>query len=225
MTKRAQTSLPALAVALLVLTTTLGLGLAVANRAFGSASRHPQERRLAVALSERLVSPDGALTTRANVLNATAVDRLNASRLRTLYPVVGDRAVRIRLGNRTLVETREGVEGPTIRRIVLVRRNVTRDYEPQFSATNATTLPRRTDRLHLQIHPQSGTKVETVRANGRVVLHNGSGLAGNVTVRTSRFETTRLQFRANRSLSQGDVRISYTPARTTKTTLEVTVGD
>jgi len=225
MTGRAQTSLPTLAIALLVLTTTLGLGMALADRAFGSADRQPEERRVALALSERLVSPDGALTTRANVLNGTAVDELNESRLRGQYPVVGDHAVRVRLDGRTLVESGSVTDGTTVRRIVLVRRAESSAYEPAFAATNGTTLPRRTDRVRLRIDTPRRTRLETVRANGRVVLHNGSGLAGNVSVDVSRFETTRLAFDANRSLSQGEVTVRYTPARTTKATLAVTVDD
>ena len=225
MRARAQTSLPALAVALLVLTTTLGLGMALADRAFGSADRDPTERRVAVALSDRLVSPDGPVTARGNVLNETAVDALNRSRLQSAYPVVGDRAVHIRLDDRTLVESGSVSDGTTVRRIVLVRRAETSRYEPQFVATNETTLPRRTDRVDLEIDPPPGTSVDTIRANDRVVLHNRSGLAGNFSVDVSRFETTHLAFAANRSLSQGDVTVTYAPARTTKATLEVTVGD
>lgn len=225
MSARAQTNLPALAVALLVLTTTVGLGMALADRAFGSADRQPDERRVAVALSERLVSPDGPLTTRANVLNGTAVDALTTQRLRSQFPVVGDRAVRVRLDNRTLVDDGPTAGGTTVRRIVLVRRAEPRQYEPRFAATNGTTLPRRTDQVRLTVQTPPRTALDTVRANGRVVLHNQSGLAGNFTVAVSRFETTRLSFTANRSLSQGDVVVTYVPARTTKATLEVTVGD
>ncbi len=225
MTARAQTNLPALAVALLVLTTTVGLGMALADRAFGSADRQPNERRVAVALSERLVNPDGPLTVRANVLNGTAVDAVTVQRLRAQFPVLGDRAVRIRLDNRTLLDAGPVTGGTTIRRVVLVRRAETRQYEPRFAATNTTTLPRRTSRVTLTIRTPPRTAIETVRANGRVALHNQSGLTGNLTVAVSRFETTRLSFAANRSLSQGDVLVTYAPARTTKATLAVTVDD
>lgn len=224
MTDRGQTNLPALAVALLVLTTTVALGMALADRAMASADRQPGERRVAVALSEQVVSASGPLTDRANVLNSTAVDALTAERLRRQFPVVGDRPVRIRLGNRTLVDT--GVSGgTTIRRLVLVRDVQPSRYEPRFAATNTTTVPRRSDRIRLDVDTPAETRLETVRANGRVVLHNGTGLTGNLTLDVSRFETTRLAFEANRSLSEGDVGVTYRPAETTKETLEVTVGD
>lgn len=222
---RGQTNLPAIAVALLVLTTVAGVGIAMAETAFASADREPDERRVAVALSERLVSPDAPLTERANVLNGTATDGLTAERLRANYPVVGDRSVRIRLGNRTLVDTGVPADSTTIRRIVLVRRAETRRYEPRFDGTNATTLPRRTGRARLDLRPGPRTAIETVRANGRVVLRNTSGLRSEQPLDLSRYETTTLVFATNRSLSRGDVEISYVAARSTKATLEVTIGD
>jgi len=221
---RGQVHLPALAVALLVLTTVAGLGIAIAEGAFAGADREPDERRIAVALSERLVSSDAPLTTRANVLNRSAVDELTIERLRARYPVVGDRPVRVRLDDRTLVESDAPANGVTIRRIVLVRETQSRTFEPRLDSTT-TTLPRRTDRLGLTIDPPSDTALRTVRANGRVVLHNDSGLRGDFSVDISRLETATLAFEANRTLSRGDVRVTYYPAETTKATLEVTVGD
>lgn len=220
---RAQVSLPALAVALLVLTTVAGLGIALAEGAFAGADRDPGERRVAVALSERLVSADVPLTTRANVLNASRVANLTVDRLQNRYPVVGDRPVRVRLDNRTLVASGTPAGGVTVRRIVIVRETQIRTYAPSF-ASPTTTLPRRTDRVTLAIDPARTTAVESVRANGRVVLHNTSGLRGTFTVDTSRFETATLAFEANRTLSRGDVRVTHYPAETTKATLVVVVG-
>lgn len=223
--QRAQTSLPALAVALLVLTTTAALGLAMAEGAFGAAEREPDDRRVAVALSERLVSDAAALTVRANVLNASRVGNLTERRLRSRYPVVADRDVRLRLDDRVLVDAGSPTDGATVRRVVLVHRSQRRSYEPGFVGGNATTLPRRTDRARLTLDPPNDTVVRAVRANDRVVLRNASGLVGSFTVGLSRFETVRLTFEANRSLAAGDVRVTYVPARTTKAVLEVTVGD
>jgi hypothetical protein len=220
---RAQTNLPALAVALLVLTTTAGLGMALADGAFASAERDAGEHRVAVALSERLVDPAGPLTDRANVLNRTAVENLTETRLRNQYPVVGERGVRVRLDDRTLVETGTPGDGTTIRRIVLVRETQTRTYEPSLDVGNTTTVPRRTGRLRLTLDPPPRTVLHTVRANGRVVLHNASGLRGTFAVDTSRFETTELGFAANRSLATDAVEVTYVPARETKAILEVTV--
>lgn len=222
---RGQTNLPALGVALLVLTTTAGLGLAFAENAFSSAERPADDRRVAVALSERLVSADAPLTVRPNVVNATAARRVTETSFRRQYPVVGDRSVRVRLGSQTLVDAGDPTGGTTVRRLVQVRREQRRQYEPGFAAGNETTVPRRTDRVRLRLDPPLGTTVTTIRVNGRVVRRNTSGLRGRYRIATSRFETATLRFESSRSLSRGDVRVTYYPARTTKATLAVTVDD
>jgi hypothetical protein len=222
---RAQTNLPALAIALLVVTTTAGLGVMIAHGAFADTDRDPVERHAAVALAERLVSPASPLTTRANVFNRSRLTNLSDARLSAQFPVVGDRDVRIRLGDRTILATGTPTGGTTIRRIALVRTAQVRGYRPAFVAGNATTLPRRTDAVTLSITPPNGTTVRTVAANGRVLLRNTSGLVGTFSVAVSRFETTRLSFGATGPLPDGSVRVQYVPARTTKAVLAVTVDD
>lgn len=217
---RGQLNLPALAVALLVLVSTVGVALTLADGAFAAADRTPEERRVAVALAERLVAPDARYTSRANVLNRSRTAALSAHTLDDRFPVVGDHEIRIRLDDRTLLRRGDASGGVTVRRVVLVRTERRVDRTPPL-AGGATTLPRRTDRVHLAIDP--GPNVTTVRANDRVVLHDPDGLAGNYTVRTSRFETLRLSFTATDPLERGDVTVGYHPARTTKATLEVTV--
>jgi len=210
-------NLPALAVALLVLVSTLGVALTLADGAFAGTDRQPEERRVAVALAERLVAADAAHTTRANVVNASA---LGAADIDERFPVVGAHEVRVRLDDRTVLRRGDATGGVTVRRVVLVRREPRVERTPQL-ADNATTLPRRTASVTLDI--AAGPNVTTVRANDRVVLHEPGGLAGAYTVRTSRFETLRLAFAAARPVEQGDVTVTYRPARTTKATLAVTV--
>ncbi|MFC7081255.1 DUF7263 family protein [Halorussus caseinilyticus] len=83
---RAQMNLPALAVALLVVTTVTVVSLGMADRAYLSAERDADQRRVAVALSERLVAPDAAVTTRANVLEDDALADLNAPDSERCFP-------------------------------------------------------------------------------------------------------------------------------------------
>jgi len=64
--------------------------------------------------------------------------------------------------------------------------------------------------------------VTTVRANGRVVLHNESGLVGRFTVALSRYETTTLRFVG--APSPATANLTYYPAVTRKAELVVTVG-
>nr|WP_303648721.1 hypothetical protein [Haloarchaeobius litoreus] len=206
------------------MTAVLGVALVVADGAFAGADRDPGEHRLASSLSDRLVAGDGPLTTRANVLNATAVAGLDRAGLADSFPVVGERDVRVRLDGETVARTGDVTGGTTVRRIVLVEREETVTTTPNLDR-DAVTLPRRTDRVTLNIEPPTGTRLRTVRANGRVVAHDPAGLSGNVTVAVSRFETTTLAFDANGTLPTGSVDLTYYPTRTTKALLVVTVDD
>lgn len=221
---RGQSNLVAVAIALVVLTAVTGIGLALADAAFTGADRPSEDRRVAIALSERLVTPDSPVTDRANVLNATAMERFGGDRLRTAFPVVGDRAVRVRVGDRTIAERGDPAGGQPVGRIVLVETRTAVTRTPRLDREPAVTLPRRTPRVDVRIDPPDGTSVRTVRADGRVVLRNASGLVGNFTVAVSRLETVRLTFEASGSLPEGAVAVTYYPARSTKAELEVTVG-
>lgn len=220
---RGQSNLVAVAMALVTLTAVTGLGLALADAAFVGGDRPAEERRVAVALSERLVAPESPLTVRQNVLNATAAGRFDAAELRSSFPVVGDRPVRVRLGDRTLAERGEPVGGITVRRIVLVEERTAVTRTPLLGGDPAITLPRRTPRVKVRIDPPPATTVSTVRADSRVVLRNASGLEGAFTIRVSRLETVRLTFEASGPLPNGSVAVTYYPATTTKATLAVTV--
>jgi len=221
---RAQMNLPALAVALLVVTTVTTVSLGMADRAYLSAERDADQRRVAVALSERLVAPDAPTTARANVLDDGAMDGLNATRLRSLFPVVGDRDVAVRLDDRTVAAVGDVTGGTTIRRVVLVERRQPVTLTPSVSPVEPTvTLPRRAPGVTVDLSPPDGTTVTTVRANDRVVLHNESGLTGAFDVELSRFETTTLAFETDGPLPSGSVELTYRPAETRKAVLAVTV--
>ena len=87
----------------------------------------------------------------------------------------------------------------------------------------SVTLPRRTPNATLTLSPPNGTTVSTVRANGRVVLHDESGIEGTETVDLSRFETATLTFESSDRLPEGSVVVTYYPSRTRKAVLGVTV--
>lgn len=223
---RAQMNLPALAVALLILTMVTGLSVGIADRAFLGGDRNPMRRRSAVATSERLVSADSPLTVRANVLNGTKLDGLDANQLTEWFPLLAERDLRISLDDTVVAERGTPSDGATVRRVVLVeeRSEVTRTpsllaSEPQF------TLPRRTPNVTLVVRPPNGTTVDIVRANGRVLLRNESGLDGRFRASVSRFETVRFTFETSGTLPTGSVRVAYYPAETRKAVLAVTVDD
>ena len=217
---RAQANLPALAVALVLLVSTTGLGVALADAAFAGADRDPADGRVADALSDRLVAAESPTTRRANVLTEGTLS-LSLAALDRMFPVARGHAVRLEVGDATVLERGDPTGGETVRRVVLVARLQAVTLRPAL-ARNATTIPRRTERVTLTVRPGNAT-VETVRANDRVVLHDPSGLNGTYDVRVSRFETVRLWFDTDRPLASGDVELTYYPTRTTKATLAVTV--
>ena len=224
--RRAQMNLPALAVALLVVTTVAVVSFGMADRAYLSSERDADQRRVAVALSERLVEPETPVTARENVLDADAVDDLNASRLRSLFPVTEETDVRVRFGDRTVAAAGDPTDGTTVRRIVLVERREAITLTPDLSANDPqVTLPRRSPRVEISLSPPEGTNVTVVRANEKIVLRNNSGLFGTFDVSLSRFETTTLTFEADGPLPTGSVEVTYYPAETKKVVLAVTVDD
>ncbi|WP_254838428.1 DUF7263 family protein [Natronomonas marina] len=210
---RGQANLPALAIALLVVTTTTGLAVVIADGAFASAERSAGERATATAVADRLLAPDSPLTDRANVLNAS---RLTAANVEGVVP--SGAAVRVAVDGRPVYE-RGNPTGPTARRLAIVaeRQAVTLVPPLEFESV---TLPRRSPRATVDIDPSAD--VRTVRANDRVVLHDPDGVVGSHEVNLSRYETTKLRFEGE--ASEGEVAVTYYPRRTTKARLEVTVG-
>jgi hypothetical protein len=220
---RGQTNLVVLGVALLLVTTVAGVSLVVADGALAGTDREPLDRRSAVAVADRLVADDAPITTRGNVLDRGDALSLTAGDVDRLAPTARGRPFRVRLDDRTLVQRGDPTEGVTIRRVVLVANRTTERRTLALADSDSVTLPRRSPRVTLRIAPNVTTTVETVRANGRVVLHRDAGLSGEYAVTTSRFETVRLTF-VTGDAPDGSVTVRYYPARTRKAVLEVTVG-
>ena len=210
---RAQANLPALAVALLVVTTVAGLSMTVADSAFAGAERDAVDRATAEAVADRLLAADSPATDRRNVLNAS---RLGAEAVEGIVPPGID--ARVVVDGETVYERGDPTDGSTVRRIGVVaeRQVVTLDPPLRFGSV---TLPRRTPRAVVAIDGDAG--VSTVRANDRVVLHDPAGVDGEHEVPLSRYETTTLRFEG--FPDDGDVSVTYFPRRTRKALVEVTV--
>lgn len=215
---RGQANLAALAVALVALVSATTLGLVVADGALADAERAPLERRAAVAAADRLVSSERT-TARPNVVLGRVLRSLGTDELDGLAPPVEGHAVRLRLDDETLFERGDPTGGTTVSRVVLVAEPTTRSRTVTVDDGTALTLPRRTESVELAFDTDSD--VETVRLNGRVVLHDPDGLRGEFTVRASRYETATLSFEGG----SGGVRVTSHPLQTTKATLRVTVDE
>lgn len=220
---RGQTELLALGVAFVLLTGTVVAGVVLANSALASAERDALEQRTATALSDRLVSEYAPHTARENVLSNGALESLDEETLREEYNLPPSTDVQLRLDGETVLKTGPTTDGTTIERIVLVERRTEEQLQPEFDNSRIVTLPRRTSNARLTLDPPSGTTLERVYANGRVVLSNESGLAGTFDVALSPFETTTFRFESVGVLEEGSVRITYEPPETRKATLQVSV--
>ncbi|MGB9952458.1 hypothetical protein [Haloarcula sp. Atlit-120R] len=222
-TMRAQTSLPALGIALVLLTVVTGLGVAMADTAITGADRTPDERRVAAAIADRLVAVDGPLAARSNVLNQSRVDDFDQAALERSAPPASEYAVSVELADEEIVRSGTVYSGTQITRLVVVESREPRTLSPDLATTDAVTLPRRSAQATVTIDPPAGTTVWTVRANDRVVLHNRSGLDGSYAVPLVPYETTALRFQRAGQLEPGNVTIEYDAPRSTKETLVVTV--
>jgi hypothetical protein len=214
---RAQANLPALAAALLLVGASVGVAVALAGGAFAAADTDPRDTRLASSLAERLVAPEGPLSVRANVLSRTAVGDASGD----LCP--GDADCRIRLNGETVASRGDPGRGETMRRIVLVADGERRTLDAGLPGEDAVTLPRRTSNATVRLDPPAGTQVRTVRANGRVVLHDPAGLEGSYDLALSRYDTVTLAVDATRDLGADALTVDYRVETTNKAVLEVTV--
>lgn len=220
---RAQTSLPALGIALLLLVSTSVFAISVAEEQLRKGQGDSLERESATGVSDGLVAPDSDVTARANVVEFGRLAGLTAADLEARYGLESTAGVRIHLDGTTFLERGDTAEGSTVERIVLVEERSRRTIVPEFTASRNLTLPRRTPNASIRLQPSGSATIETVRVNGHVVLENPGGLRGSETVPVSRYETARLRFEGAGNLSRGDVRVTYYPARTRKATLSVTV--
>ena len=220
---RAQANLLSVVVAVTLLSTTLVVGVAVTDAAFETASHDASGEATAVAVSDRLVERESPLTSRENVIDATAAEAVDEDALVDAVPRIGALATRVVLDGELLVETGDPGDGHTVTRTVLVERPSERTYEPSLEETGEVTLPRRTDRVDVTIDPPPETTVETVRIGERVVLHDPDGLDGEYRVPTSRYETATVRLDADGELPAGTVTLTARVTETERALLEVTV--
>ncbi len=220
---RAQTTLPAVGIAFLVLTAGLVVGIVAAETALRGADRQALDRKAAVGVSDALVREDAPVTERANVINGSALSELTATDLRNRYGLPADASVRITLDGRTVVSEGDPSGGVTVERIVLdeSRENVT--ITDALDGTRVVALPRRTPGVRLTLRPPPTTNLTHVRVNNRVRLQNASGLDGTYEIPVSTDETARLRFEAVGPLPDDSVQVEYSPVRTRKARLAVTV--
>jgi hypothetical protein len=221
---RAQANLPALAVAVVLLTTGTVAAVTLGVDALHGADRDPADRRVAGSVAERLVSGDGPLTRRAGVLDGPSIESLNGTALDRLVPAAAGRSVRIELDGETILSRGDPAGGVTVRRVVRVARPVERERVIDLASTRRVRLRNRTGTVALDVDPGANTTVRTIRANRRVLLHDPDGLDGTATVRLPRSDRQNLTVAATENAT-GTVRLTHVRANESDAVLAVTVDD
>ena len=191
---RAQANLLGFAAAVVIVVTVTVAGAALAGDALADADRQPAAAHAADRLSAHLVAADATHTREANVLRADRTANLTLDDLDGEVPPARGRAVAVSLGGETVVErgavgaaTGEGVarsaDSARVERRVRVERAVERTARIDLAERSGRTLPDHTGRLVVRIDTRRTRTVHTVRADGRVVLHDAAGLSGRYAVR------------------------------------------
>ncbi|MFB6167565.1 MAG: hypothetical protein ABEJ43_01835 [Haloferacaceae archaeon] len=219
MSRRGQSNLLSVAVAVVLLVTATGLAVAVADDALVRADRDPVARHAAAATADRLVANASPTTRRANVLRGARAANLTAADVDALSPPARGYPLVVRLDGRTLL-ARGSPAGPTVRRHVRVAR--TERVRATYVANGTRiAVPAGVDRVDVRVRSGANTTLSTLRADGRIVLHDPNGLAGTATVRLSPYGPTTLRAPTT---GNATVRVAYDRVRTRPATLEVRVG-
>lgn len=216
--ERAQATLVAAAVAVILLVGATAMGVALADEALANADRQPLERRAARTLADRLLTAD-ATTHRDGVLRADRVANLTVDDLERLSPPVAGRGVRVRIGNATPVD--RTAAGTTVRRTARVGRAKTAERRLALADGRSLTVPAGVERVRIHVGTANNTTVRTVLADGRPVLHAGGGIEGSTVVRVARHDPTRFRFLGNGTV--GRARVDYVRVTTRPVVVEVTV--
>jgi hypothetical protein len=227
-TARAQANLLGFAAAVVVVTTVTVTGVAIASDALADADREPRATHAAERLATHLVAADAAHTRDRNVLRAGDTANLTASDLDDAVPPIRDRSFSIVLGGDTLVERDNGDARRTddtvrVERRVRVERAVDRSRRVDLTTRGSATLADHTGRFVLRIDTERTRTVRTVRADGRVVLHDPSGLSGRYVVSAPETRPLTVGFESDGD-GPGTVHVMWTATNASVERLVVSVG-
>ena len=228
MTSRGQANLLGFAAAVVVVVTVTVTGVALASDAFADADRQPGATHAAEGLAAHLVAADAAHTYDRNVLRAAPTANLTAADLDAAVPPIRGRPVSVTLGDNTLLgrdgdNARRTDSAVRIERPVRVERAVNHTQRVDLAARSAVTLSDHAGSVVVRIDTERTRTVRTVRADGRVVLHNASGLSGGYVVSVPDTRPLTLDFESDGD-GPGTVQVSWTATNASVKQLVVSVG-
>lgn len=226
MTARGQANLLGFAAALVVVATATVTGVALAGDALADADRQPEATRAAERLAEHLVGADATHTRERNVLRGERTANLTAADIDAAVPPVRGRSLSVTLGGDPVVERgdADGAGGAVrIERRVRVERAVDRTERVDLTARDTVTLPDHTGRIVVRVDTARTRTVRTVRADGRVVLSDPSGLSGRYVVVVPDVRPLDIGVGSS-GYRSGTVQVSWTATNASVERLVVSVG-
>lgn len=213
------TNLLSLVAALVGLTLLLAGSLVVVEGIFTGAEHDAGERATALTVSEGLV--DGEHAKRSNVLSPASVDEINTETLRELG--ADERhAIGVRIDGESVAAVGDPTDGTTVRRIVMLERTERVEEHP---GSDDVTLPSGVDSATVRVDSGSRATIETVRVDGRVVLHDPGGLDGRFTVDVPRQENATMSVEADDRLTEDEIVVTYEHPTREPAVLAVTAAD
>lgn len=231
MTTRAQANLLGFVAAVVVVTTVTVAGVALAGDALADADRQPAATHAAERLSTHLVAADAAHTRGPNVLRADRTANLTVADLDREVASIRGRPVSVSLGDETIIE-RGNITGDAalrspdavrVERQVRVERDIQRTERIDLTEQAGRTLSDHTARVIVRIDTHRTRTVHTVRADGRVVLHDAAGLSGRYAVRVPDVRPLDVDIGSDGD-GPGAVTLSWTATNASVEQMVVSVG-
>ncbi|KAB1197162.1 MULTISPECIES: hypothetical protein [Haloferax] len=221
-TRRGQTTLAGLAVALVLLTTVTAGSIVAADRALADATSSPLEQHRAERAAEALVT-DGPITTSDGYVSPSLANETNASELSTAVPALRGVSFTVRFAGREIARQGTVTDGSRVSRGVVVVETRTDSERIELEDGMVGTLDGQTDEIQVDIDPRNNTTVRTIRVDDRVVLHRPTGLRGTHTVAVSSYASPVVRVEAAGDDPEGTVTVTATVFETRTERVEVSV--
>lgn len=219
--RRGQSNLIALAIAILLLTAAIGVALTIAGAPFHTGAPTAADRHLARGAAATLLAGDSPLTRRAGVLNASALRAVDGADLRELLGLGSDVDVRLRFDGRTVAATGRIERGATVRRVVTVTQWQWTRTDAAFG-NDSSLMVGPTPVVKLGVNASS-TTIQSVRVDGRVVLHAPTGVSTPVTIAVPQSEPVQVNVTTTGPGSSASIWVATPTVATETGVLVVTI--
>lgn len=228
MNARAQANLVSFAAAVVLISVVTVAGVVVAEEALSDVAGQSQNERVASVTATYLVSDSAPHTHRHGVLHASAIESLTITNLTTAVPSLAGRSARVSIHDTPIIDRGTPTKS-LIRRRVLIESYTTRSQDIVLanvsgSESSNISIPEHLGDVTVSILPTTNRTVQTIRADGRIVRHNPTGLSVQKHHISSSRHPLNLSIVSTGNTS-GKLLIAWQTADTTLAWVEVRVGE